>query len=48
MAFYLQLLNSAFNQAHTDGKFSAPSLQTILSQLGFDAELSDNVKDKVE
>ena len=47
MAFYLQLLNRAFNQAHVNGKFSAPELQSILTQLGFDASLSSSVQGKV-
>lgn len=47
MAFYLQLLNRAFNQAHVDGKFSATELQSILQQLGFDAAVGADIKDKV-
>jgi len=46
MAFYLQLLNRAFNQAHVDGKFSATELQKILQQLGFEAAVGANIKDK--
>lgn len=47
MAFYLQLLTNAFNQAHTNGKFSAEDLHKLLNQLGFDSELSSSVKSKV-
>lgn len=47
MAFYLQLLNNAFNQAHVNGKFSASDLTNLLTQLGFEQELSASVKAKV-